>query len=165
MACDVGPHALDVGAGLELDQHVGDVVGRHVDQGSRAVERREDVRRHGERADALGQARDAHARGADLGGVADALDAKLRQIGLVDDHGIARAQSGNVALDHIPRGQAAVLGIGADHHHERRAAGRLAPVGEGGDERDGLGDARRRQSATYRSRARIGWASSKFLVP
>ena len=110
---------------------------------ARAVERREDERRHGERADALGEADDAHARCSDLGGVADALEAEFGQIGLVDDHRIARAEAGNVALDDVPGRQAAVLVVGADHDDERRAAGGLAPVGEGRDQRHGAGDARR----------------------
>ena len=140
---DVVAHLLDVGAGRDLGQNICDIVGRHVDQGSRTLERREDERCHRERADALGEADDTHTRCSDLRGVADTLEAEFGQIGLVHDHRIARAKRRDVTLDDVPGRQAAVLVIGADHDHQRRAAGRLAPVGEGRDQRNGADDARR----------------------
>src|SRR5262249_11046735 len=49
-------HGCGIGAWLQLNQHVGDHVGGHVEQTARAVGGGEDVGRHGERADAVGEA-------------------------------------------------------------------------------------------------------------
>ena len=52
----------------------------------------------------------------------DARNAEVGQIALLDDHGIARAEARDVALDDIPGAQAPILVIGADQHDDGRPA-------------------------------------------
>ncbi len=75
-----------------------------------------------ERADAVGEAGDFDPVAADLGGIADAVQAELVEIGAVDEHGVARADAGERAFDDIPGREAAILDVGADHDSEGGAA-------------------------------------------
>jgi len=84
-------HALNLGAGCDAHEKVRRLVRRHSGEGACAIERGEDVRRGGERADAAGDGSHLHLLAADFGVRADAVDAEPVEIRPVDRDGARNA--------------------------------------------------------------------------
>ena len=115
------------------------------EQAAGAVQRRVSVGRLGKRAYPVRQRPHAHPAIGNLRGVADAIDAKLVEIGLVDGDGLGSFDVLPGALNEVPGFEAAILRVAADDDDARRAARGLAPLGEFHDQRNDRLDARRRQ--------------------
>ena len=94
--------AVDIRAGRNMYQQIGDHVRWSSDIGLRLVERGEDIGRCGERPDAVGNRRHPHRLIANFGAVADAGDPEPPEICLVDRDGMGGRESLEIAFDHIP---------------------------------------------------------------
>ena len=138
-------HALHVGAGSDAHEKVGGLVRRRSGEGACAIERGEDIRRGGERADAAGDGAHLDLLAADFGVGADPLDAEPIEIRPIDGDGAGNRQRFEAALDQIPGQQSPLAQIRADDEDREGSARGDAPLGIADDDGCGLRHAVDRQ--------------------
>src|SRR5262249_51700737 len=130
--------AFHIGAGSNAHEKIRGLVRRQSGVAPRAIERRKDVGRGRERADAPGDSPHLHLLIADLGAGPDPTNPEPVEIRAVDRDGAWDREVVDAAFDHVPGEQSSGAQIGADDEYRSRPSPWHAPIRVADDDRNGL---------------------------